>query len=157
MSDPITNVADLRAISIRRPWANLIIAGAKDIENRGWRTNYRGPLVIAAGTIFETPGAVAARAVGLDNYSSKDGCPQGYLGVVDLCEVHPATGRCCNSIWAQPPMAGQKVYHWTVSHPRRFREIITGPGQLSLYTPPPAVFAELERSMPDLLPRKDFG
>ncbi len=28
-----------RALSIRRPWANLIVAGAKLVENRTWSTN----------------------------------------------------------------------------------------------------------------------
>jgi len=37
------------AISIKQPWAWLIIAGHKDIENRGWETRYRGPVLIHAG------------------------------------------------------------------------------------------------------------
>jgi hypothetical protein len=39
----------VKAISIRQPWAWLIIAGKKDIENRSWSTNHRGPLAIHAG------------------------------------------------------------------------------------------------------------
>lgn len=36
------------AISIRQPWAWLIIHGGKDIENRIWKTNFRGPVLIHA-------------------------------------------------------------------------------------------------------------
>jgi len=36
------------AISIRQPWAWLIIHGGKDIENRTWRTNVRGRVLIHA-------------------------------------------------------------------------------------------------------------
>lgn len=38
----------MRAISVRQPWAWLIVNGHKPIENRDWRCDYRGPLVIHA-------------------------------------------------------------------------------------------------------------
>jgi hypothetical protein len=38
----------VKAISIRQPWAWLIVAGHKDVENRTWRTQYRGPILIHA-------------------------------------------------------------------------------------------------------------
>jgi len=43
----------MRALSIRQPWAWLIVNGHKDIENRSWRTNYRGPFFIHAGLKVE--------------------------------------------------------------------------------------------------------
>lgn len=39
----------LPALSIRQPWAWLIVAGHKDIENRSWQSQYRGPVLIHAG------------------------------------------------------------------------------------------------------------
>lgn len=36
------------AISIRQPWAWLIIHGGKDVENRTWPTKFRGPVLIHA-------------------------------------------------------------------------------------------------------------
>jgi hypothetical protein len=39
----------LKALSIMQPWAWLIVNGHKDIENRTWWTNYRGPVLIHAG------------------------------------------------------------------------------------------------------------
>ena len=38
----------MKAISIRQPWAALIVCGIKDIENRSWPTKYRGKLLIHA-------------------------------------------------------------------------------------------------------------
>jgi hypothetical protein len=38
----------MRALSVRQPWAWLITQGIKDVENRSWRTSYRGPLLIHA-------------------------------------------------------------------------------------------------------------
>ncbi len=39
----------LKAISIRQPWAWLIVNGYKDVENRIWVANLRGPVLIHAG------------------------------------------------------------------------------------------------------------
>lgn len=36
------------AISIRQPWANLILKGGKDIENRNWSTRVRGRVLVHA-------------------------------------------------------------------------------------------------------------
>ena len=38
----------LLALSIRQPWAWLIVHAGKDIENRSWFTNYRGRVLIHA-------------------------------------------------------------------------------------------------------------
>lgn len=43
----------MRILSIRQPWAWLIVNGLKDIENRNWTTGYRGSLLIHAGKQFE--------------------------------------------------------------------------------------------------------
>ncbi|MDD2707543.1 MAG: ASCH domain-containing protein [Verrucomicrobiae bacterium] len=36
------------ALSIRQPWAWLIMSAGKDIENRNWLTKYRGPVLVHA-------------------------------------------------------------------------------------------------------------
>jgi hypothetical protein len=38
----------MKALSIRQPWAWLIIHGGKDIENRTWHTKYRGRFLVHA-------------------------------------------------------------------------------------------------------------
>ncbi|MDO8934199.1 MAG: ASCH domain-containing protein [Rhodocyclaceae bacterium] len=38
-------------LSIRQPWAWLIVNGHKDIENRTWATQFRGRLLIHAGKV----------------------------------------------------------------------------------------------------------
>lgn len=37
------------ALSIRQPWAWLIVNGYKNIENRDWSTNFRGQFLVHAG------------------------------------------------------------------------------------------------------------
>lgn len=50
----------MKAISVRQPYAWLIVSGYKTVENRTWRTSYRGRLLIHAGrfdfddTVFES-------------------------------------------------------------------------------------------------------
>ena len=39
----------LKAISIRQPWAWLILNAGKDVENRTWPTHFRGRVLIHAG------------------------------------------------------------------------------------------------------------
>ncbi|CAN7322182.1 ASCH domain-containing protein [Variovorax sp. LjRoot84] len=38
----------MKALSIRQPWAWLIVHGHKDIENRTWRTRQRGTILVHA-------------------------------------------------------------------------------------------------------------
>ncbi len=39
----------MKAISIQQPWAWLIVNGHKDIENRTWKSNFKGRVLIHAG------------------------------------------------------------------------------------------------------------
>ena len=38
----------MKALSIRQPWASLILKAGKDIENRCWPTKFRGRILIHA-------------------------------------------------------------------------------------------------------------
>jgi hypothetical protein len=38
----------VKALSIRQPWAWLIVNGQKDIENRCWKTHFRGKIYVHA-------------------------------------------------------------------------------------------------------------
>jgi len=38
----------LKAISVRQPWAWLILHAGKDVENRTWQTSFRGRVLIHA-------------------------------------------------------------------------------------------------------------
>jgi hypothetical protein len=47
---------NLFAVSIRQPWAWLIVHGYKDVENRTWITKYRGEISIHASQKSDTNG-----------------------------------------------------------------------------------------------------
>lgn len=46
----------MKAISVRQPWAWLIVNGYKDIENRTRNTSYRGRILIHASKKFDAEG-----------------------------------------------------------------------------------------------------
>ncbi len=48
MTDGLFDDFQMKIVCVKQPWAWLIVAGHKDIENRTWSTRHRGPLYIAA-------------------------------------------------------------------------------------------------------------
>ena len=84
-----------RALSVRQPWAWLIVNGQKPVENRTWRTTYRGQLYIHASQKFDREGYEWVRA----NFPSIDmpyvdafglGCLVGRVRLVDCVTEHPS-------------------------------------------------------------------
>jgi hypothetical protein len=66
-------MSQVKALSVKQPWANLIAAGEKTIETRTWATDYRGPILI-----------VSSRLPKID--------PAGYaLAIADLADCRPMT------------------------------------------------------------------
>jgi ASCH domain len=119
-----------RALSVRRPWANLIFAG-KTVENRTWSTEHRGEIIVHAGQAWAPAGAVLAAGLGITGFDDPRRCPGGYLGIVRLVDVHPAAGCCAP--WGQPEPG---TYHWVLVEPALFAEPVPGRGRLGLYWPP---------------------
>ena len=52
----------MKALSVRQPWAWLIVQGFKDIENRTWQTSFRGTVLIHAGMTMDQEGYEEIRA-----------------------------------------------------------------------------------------------
>jgi hypothetical protein len=42
------------AITVKQPWAEMLVRGAKVHEYRAWKTDYRGRLLIHAGRAYPT-------------------------------------------------------------------------------------------------------
>ena len=54
---PLSEITPItKALSIKQPWAWLIVNGYKDIENRDWKTKYRGPVYIHASKRIDFAG-----------------------------------------------------------------------------------------------------
>ncbi len=134
------------ALSVRRPWAQLIIGGHKAVENRSWVAAYRARLWVHGGQRWDPEGADLAAHIGLVEFTDPTACPTGYLGTVELVGAHAAapTRRCCRP-WGQ---AGPGVWHWQMADPRPLAEPVPGSGRLGLYRPP----AHLAAAQPELRP-----
>jgi hypothetical protein len=127
---------ELRVLTVQQPWAWAIAAGHKDIENRSWGTDYRGPLAIHAGKSWDRPGMQVCRSV-LEELKVVE--PGGQVGdrhllaagaivaVVDLVGVCD-DGRCRCSVWGG---IGQK--HWQLKNPRALAEPVPASGRLGLW------------------------
>ena len=44
----------MKVLTIREPWASLIVNGYKEYEFRSWKTNYRGKILIHSASKIET-------------------------------------------------------------------------------------------------------
>jgi len=44
-----------RVLSVRQPYATLLCAGVKDVENRSWSTKYRGTVLIHSSATWSEP------------------------------------------------------------------------------------------------------
>lgn len=141
----------LKALSIKQPWASLIAHGIKDIENRTWKTNYRGRIFIHAsfrpafisGYVQNLPvgfwtGLREAQKHLLLNSFQDKGAIIGEVDIVDCVEDHP-------SIWAEKTerifninsgkfLPKSSVYNWVLANPVLYDEpILNVKGKLSFW------------------------
>lgn len=57
----------MKVLSIREPYASLILSGVKKIETRSWKTNYRGELYIHASLGKSSPSPEVMKLVSHTN------------------------------------------------------------------------------------------
>ena len=114
----------MKAITVKQPWASLMVHGIKDIENRTWRTNFRGRVLIhSAGshgrkfsvdlTDEQMKAAFGTIAKETMFGNLPFGAIIGSVEIVDCVINHP-------SIWAE------KTDNYTVGMNPKLHEDITG-------------------------------
>lgn len=144
----------MKAITIKQPWASLIVHGIKDIENRTWACpkKYLGKRVLihASAKPDREPYMIFsdAQADTIDNcvmdvcgYYKLTGSIIGSVEIVDCVINHP-------SIWAEKTenytvginpknhenIIGNKVvYNWVLANPVLFKQPIPAKGKLSFW------------------------
>jgi len=131
----------MKVLTIRQPWASLIMAGIKDVENRTWSTKLRGRfLVQSSGSIHEDEFVSAKKILFKERIQIKPtsaigavqvrgfpfACHLGaILGTVELTDVVTES----DSPWFVGPVG------FTLSNPQPFAEPIPAKGKLSFWTP----------------------
>lgn len=107
---------NVRALSVREPWASLIATGRKSIEVRTWTTKHRGPLLICSAgrswkgdySLVLAPGEEVDVALSADRGVA--------VALVELVDVRPATARDATSACILPP---EGAFAWVLANPRR--------------------------------------
>jgi ASCH domain len=112
----------MKTLTIRQPWASLVISGIKTVENRSWNTNYRGELIIHAGLGIDRDAPAFVVSIGAE---LPEDLPAGtILGTVRLVDVVTDS----DSPWAE---AGK--FHWVLADPKPWTEPVPAKGKLKLW------------------------
>lgn len=136
----------MKALTVKQPWASLIVEGVKDIENRTWKTNFRGRVLIhaAAKPVKDGMGALSISQITTSDEWFKNselmpilGAIIGSVEIVDCVINHP-------SIWAdrtvpiyfddeEVPVYEKPIYNWVLANPIKFKNPISAKGKLSFW------------------------
>ena len=129
----------MKALTIRQPWAEAIVAGHKEVENRSWKTAYRGLIAIHAGAQLSKRGMADPRIT--DTFGPDHVFQLGaILAIARLADCHLAEDGCGCSEWAETTYRNSAdeivtgVWHWVLTEIHQLDEPISMPGKLGLWT-----------------------
>lgn len=123
----------MKVLTIRQPWASLIMAGLKEYEFRSWKTNYRGEILIHAGKTIDREAGKR-----LKKYLP-DKLPTGkILGKVELMNCSKVTPQFLRELRKINPDIYEKTvfkeeYAWNVTVLEKFDKPIDTKGKLGLW------------------------
>lgn len=122
----------MKALTIKQPWASLIIEGYKKYEFRSWKTNYRGKILIHAGLSLEKDVQERFKDYNLDY---KLGYIIGEAEIVDCILVDEKFNESLRNI--DPIVYGRsnhvENYAWKLENIKKYDNPIPCKGKLSLW------------------------
>jgi hypothetical protein len=127
----------LRVLSVRQPYADLILRGVKDVENRSRPTNYRGLLLIHASKSAALAKTLSGETVG-DDERWPDWQSLAYgaiVGAVELTECLDVRGLSARKRAAISPFANGP-YCWRLAGAQQWAKPVPCTGQVGLWRPP---------------------
>lgn len=131
----------MKALTIKQPWVHAILHDGKDVENRSWRSDFRGWLAIhAAATPRRT--AEYPRGVRMPELAELD-----YSAIVAIARVADIR-ESVRSKWFDRPARGEINYGWVLSDVRKLKRPIPCKGALGLWNVPKSVAAQIRRQLP---------
>lgn len=123
----------MKVLTIKQPWATLIMQGYKRFEFRSWQTKYRGDLLIHAGKGIDKEAIKR-----LEKYLPKElltGKILGKVTLVDCIKMSPEFKERLlkenKDIYAKSSF--QENYGWQMDNLQVFKEPIEIKGHLSLW------------------------
>ena len=140
------------ALSVRQPWAELVISGRKSIEVRQWWTEYRGPLWIHSGV---TQDVEMEHTFGFEQLYRG-----GFIGRVTLTAIVRFDSDRWTR-WRERHMSEgvmpQTAYGWIFKDPQRLKEPFPARGLPGLFQPSPEVTLALQALLPSESENGKFG
>ena len=133
----------MKAITIKQPWAELILQGRKTIELRTWTTNHRGRLAIHAGQGLKRE---ACAAYGLEPESLPRGALVGTVEIVDVIAFDDDTWEELRGQHLALGAFPGDLLGWKLANPGRLPEPIPWKGKLGLFYVDDDVLASSSRS-----------
>ena len=119
----------MKALSIRQPWAWLIVNGHKDLENRDWPTKFRGRVYVHTGLKIETDDFPELRRVahlrGFDLPGPGEVAVGAIVGEVDIVGCVTES----NSPWFVGP------YGFILADPQAYSQPVPCKGRLGFFEP----------------------
>ena len=126
------------ALSIRQPWAWLILHAGKDVENRSRGTSFRGRIYVHAGKSYDqgapreiSPLLNNAQLKAMMLYAHLPRVRGAIVGEVDIVDCWPPSPHFNGGKWAD-----LVAYHWHLANPVAYDQPIPCRGQLGLWAPP---------------------
>ena len=123
----------MKVLTIKQPWATLIMQGDKKYEFRSWQTKYRGELLIHAGKSVDKEAIKR-----LEKYLPENlplGKILGKVRLVDCIKMSPEFEEILlkenSEIYTKSSF--QENYGWQVTDIEVFKEPIEAKGRLSLW------------------------
>lgn len=144
MRPEVRRVDGVRVLSVQQPWAWAIVSGAKRVENRGWKTPHRGPVLIHAGAGIRGQAEfdwlrTNFRLTAPDRSDIERGC---IVGVVYLVDVVTRKNARRYGKW----FSGK--YGWILTDAIALRKPVKLKSQLGLYRPTPALLSRVNAQLP---------
>ena len=122
----------MKVLTIREPWASLIINGYKKYEFRSWKINYRGKILIHAGVNIEKNVIDRFKSYNLE-YSK--GCIIGEAEIVDCILVDDKFSNKLKDIDAlvYGNSNHNEKYAWKLDNIVKYDMVIPIKGKLGLW------------------------
>lgn len=124
-------VIKVKVLTLRQPWATLVAEGIKKYEFRSWKTNYRGKVLIHAGTGIDKEDMKKYNNLNLEFPSRK------IIAIVEIEDCLKLTEELNKKIIAENNIAyGNKVrtgYVWKLKNIKKVDYNKEINGQLGLW------------------------
>ncbi|MFN8854027.1 MAG: ASCH domain-containing protein [Planctomycetaceae bacterium] len=126
----------LTVLSVRQPWASLLLSGEDWCENRSWDSNHRGPLWIHASTKIDED---ECERYGIDPKSLETGAILGVVNVADVVTIDDLPERVLDLVQTHDldsdvgPEFIVGEYCWIVTNPQTLVRPIPVKGKLNLW------------------------